>query len=79
MWDIFGMFDIRLYHFVCEFSFLCSFDGVPFLFHDNTLVRTTDFEDIRNSNISEVPMRNTMSELKMLNAGSWFLRVSLFS
>ncbi|CAG5133859.1 unnamed protein product [Candidula unifasciata] len=51
-----------------------SFDGIPFVFHDNTLVRTTDFEEIKNDNISEIPMRNTMSELKMFSAGSWFLQ-----
>jgi len=50
-----------------------SYDGIPFLIHDSTLKRTTNVEaifpdrtDLRASNF-------TLSEIKQLDAGSWFV------
>ncbi|MBA7505791.1 hypothetical protein ES706_04468 [subsurface metagenome] len=56
-----------------ESDVMISYDGVPFLMHDSTLKRTTNVEaifpdrsDLRASNF-------TLSELKQLDAGSWFV------
>ncbi|XP_069842824.1 glycerophosphoinositol inositolphosphodiesterase GDPD2 isoform X2 [Dendropsophus ebraccatus] len=63
---------------VFETDVMVSWDGIPFLMHDETLQRTT--------NVSQVfPLRSrqnatdfTWPELQMLNAGEWFLQRNPF-
>ncbi|XP_035828680.1 glycerophosphodiester phosphodiesterase domain-containing protein 5 [Aplysia californica] len=50
-----------------------SADGVPFLFGDDTLERTTNAESLLPGNASLDPMRHTWVNLTSLDAGSWFL------
>ena len=49
-----------------------SYDGVPFLMHDDTLERTTNVEDIYPSRAEEDASSFNISELFALNAGEWF-------
>ena len=57
--------------------FIHSYDGVPYVFHDEDLRRTTNVHDIFPLKYREAADNFTMDELKRLNAGSWFLRVSI--
>lgn len=50
-----------------------SRDGVPFLMHDETLLRTTDVSEVFPGRQDERAENFTMTELKTLNAGTWFL------
>ncbi|XP_014666712.1 PREDICTED: glycerophosphodiester phosphodiesterase domain-containing protein 5-like isoform X2 [Priapulus caudatus] len=51
-----------------------SYDGIPFLMHDNTLKRTTNIAELGpDSQNSDVSFFN-MSDLRLLDAGSWFLQ-----
>ncbi|XP_058484170.1 glycerophosphodiester phosphodiesterase domain-containing protein 5-like isoform X1 [Solea solea] len=55
-----------------------SYDGVPFLMHDDTLQRTTDVHRVF-PNMSDLPAAVfTWAELERLNAGAWFLKHSPF-
>ena len=49
-----------------EFDVQLSRDGVPVILHDDTLERTTDRGGPR------APAELSLSELKELDAGSWF-------
>jgi len=51
-----------------EFDVQLSADGVPIIFHDDTLARTTD------KGGRHFPDELTLAQLKALDAGSWFNR-----
>ena len=55
-----------------------SFDGVPFLMHDDTLARTTNIAEIFPDRVNEDASSFTMDELKQLNAGLWFIQKDPF-
>ncbi|XP_034538700.1 glycerophosphodiester phosphodiesterase domain-containing protein 5-like [Notolabrus celidotus] len=50
-----------------------SFDGVPFLMHDQTLRRTTNIHEVFPNRTDQSAAMFTWSELESLNAGAWFL------
>lgn len=50
-----------------------SYDGVPFLMHDSTLKRTTNVETVFPDRVDLRASNFTISELKQLDAGSWFI------
>ncbi|XP_061073355.1 glycerophosphodiester phosphodiesterase domain-containing protein 5 [Conger conger] len=50
-----------------------SYDGVPFLMHDNTLRRTTNVREVFPNRTDTPASMFTWSELETLNAGAWFL------
>ncbi|KAM6984065.1 glycerophosphodiester phosphodiesterase domain-containing protein 5 isoform 1-T1 [Tautogolabrus adspersus] len=50
-----------------------SFDGVPFLMHDQTLKRTTNVQEVFPNRTDHPAAMFTWSELESLNAGAWFL------
>jgi len=50
-----------------------SYDGVLFLMHDSTLKRTTNVETIFPDRVDLRASNFTLSELKQLDAGSWFV------
>ena len=49
-----------------------SFDGVLFLMHDNNLKRTTDVEEVFPDRKDDDGTMFNISELRQLDAGSWF-------
>ena len=49
-----------------------SYDGVFFLMHDNLLKRTTNIEDVFPERIDNDATMFNISELRQLDAGSWF-------
>ncbi|MEX2381849.1 MAG: glycerophosphodiester phosphodiesterase family protein [Opitutales bacterium] len=53
-----------------ELDYFHSSDGVPVVFHDRTLDRTTDVRDLWGENISVTS--RSMADLRKLDAGSWF-------
>jgi len=55
----------------------CSYDGVPFLLHDATFKRTTNIDDVFPKLVDVDACWLNMSQIKQLDAGSWFLRVSI--
>jgi len=55
----------------------CSYDGVPFLLHDPTFQRTTNIADVFPKWTDVQACWLNMSEIKQLDAGSWFLKVSI--
>ncbi|XP_064157294.1 glycerophosphodiester phosphodiesterase domain-containing protein 5 isoform X2 [Anguilla rostrata] len=55
-----------------------SYDGVPFLMHDNTLRRTTNVLEVFPNRTDTPASMFTWSELEMLNAGAWFLSCDPF-
>jgi glycerophosphoryl diester phosphodiesterase len=55
-----------------EFDIQLTSDGVPVLFHDDTLERTTNVAEIFPQRKSGAVSAFTISELKRLDAGSWF-------
>jgi len=56
-----------------ESDVMISYDGVPFLMHDSTLKRTTNVEAIFSDRADLRASNFTISELKQLDAGSWFV------
>ncbi|XP_026170316.1 glycerophosphodiester phosphodiesterase domain-containing protein 5 [Mastacembelus armatus] len=50
-----------------------SYDGVPFLMHDSTLMRTTNVADVFPNRTQLDASMFTWAELQQLNAGDWFL------
>nr|XP_022342238.1 glycerophosphodiester phosphodiesterase domain-containing protein 5-like isoform X2 [Crassostrea virginica] len=50
-----------------------SLDGVPFILHDSTFLRTTNIEKVFPSLKSEDASNFNMSQIKQLNAGLWFM------
>ncbi len=55
-----------------EVDIRISIDGELFLLHDDTLTRTTDVEDIFPNRKNDRAETFTLSELRQLDAGSWF-------
>ncbi|XP_067841775.1 glycerophosphodiester phosphodiesterase domain-containing protein 5 [Heptranchias perlo] len=55
-----------------------SWDGVPFLMHDETLRRTTNVEEVFPRNKSINAAFFNWDELAELNAGKWFLKDNPF-
>ena len=55
-----------------------SWDGVPFLMHDDTLLRTTNVASIFPSRKNHRPELFNWAELKLLNAGEWYLNHNPF-
>lgn len=53
-----------------------SYDGVPFLMHDQTLQRTTNIHEVFPNRTKTPASMFTWAELESLNAGAWFLSVS---
>ncbi|MEJ2295164.1 MAG: glycerophosphodiester phosphodiesterase family protein, partial [Candidatus Lokiarchaeota archaeon] len=56
-----------------EVDIQISFDGIPFLMHDHTLKRTTNVSAQFPSRKDDDPSLFTISELRQLDAGSWFV------
>jgi glycerophosphoryl diester phosphodiesterase len=59
-----------------EFDIQLTSDGVPVLFHDDTLERTTNVAEIFPERKSGAVSAFTLTELKRLDAGSWFNKKS---
>jgi glycerophosphoryl diester phosphodiesterase len=55
-----------------EFDIQLTSDGVPVLFHDDTLERTTNVAEIFPQRKSGAVSAFTLSEMKRLDVGSWF-------
>ncbi|XP_050786497.1 glycerophosphodiester phosphodiesterase domain-containing protein 5 isoform X1 [Gopherus flavomarginatus] len=55
-----------------------SYDGVPFLMHDETLRRTTNVEDVFPELAYEHSYMFNWTDLERLNAGEWFLKSDPF-
>ncbi|HEY9122162.1 MAG TPA: glycerophosphodiester phosphodiesterase family protein [Brevefilum sp.] len=51
-----------------------SQDGVPFLMHDDTLLRTTNVAEVYPDRSADDASSFTMDELNNLNAGLWFIQ-----
>jgi glycerophosphoryl diester phosphodiesterase len=56
-----------------EVDIQISYDGIPFLMHDSTLLRTTNISDHFPSRKNDLACMFTIAELKELDAGSWFV------
>ena len=56
-----------------EVDIRISIDGELFLMHDDYLTRTTDIEDIFPNRKNDRAETFTLSELRQLDAGSWFV------
>lgn len=56
-----------------------SLDGVPYLMHDSTLQRTTNIAEVFPDRAGEHSSSFTMEELRMLNAGLWFIQSDPYS
>jgi glycerophosphoinositol inositolphosphodiesterase len=56
-----------------EVDIRISIDGELFLLHDDTLTRTTDVENIFPNRKNDRAETFTLSELRLLDAGSWFV------
>ncbi len=52
-----------------------SYDGIAFAMHDLTLERTTNVKDVFPDQVQEPAANFNMSDLRKLNAGSWFIKV----
>ncbi|XP_039174765.1 glycerophosphodiester phosphodiesterase domain-containing protein 5 isoform X5 [Crotalus tigris] len=52
-----------------------SYDGVPFLMHDQTLRRTTNVEEVFPELAYDHSSTFNWTDLERLNAGKWFLKV----
>jgi glycerophosphoryl diester phosphodiesterase len=55
-----------------EIDVQLSADGVPFIFHDNTAVRTTNVEEVFPERAQHPVTSFTWAELRQLDAGSYF-------
>uniref|UniRef100_A0A452IHH3 GP-PDE domain-containing protein n=1 Tax=Gopherus agassizii TaxID=38772 RepID=A0A452IHH3_9SAUR len=55
-----------------------SYDGVPFLMHDETLRRTTNVEDVFPELAYKHSYMFNWTDLERLNAGEWFLKSDPF-
>ncbi|NXT09206.1 GDPD5 protein, partial [Prunella fulvescens] len=51
-----------------------SYDGVPFLMHDDTLRRTTNIEEVYPDDAGKAASFFSWDALQKLNAGTWFLK-----
>ncbi|XP_044124728.1 glycerophosphoinositol inositolphosphodiesterase GDPD2 [Bufo gargarizans] len=63
---------------VFETDVMVSWDGIPFLMHDETLLRTTNVREVFPFRSSQNSSNFTFSELQKLNAGEWFLQKNPF-
>ncbi|MFW9998749.1 MAG: glycerophosphodiester phosphodiesterase family protein [Candidatus Hodarchaeota archaeon] len=61
-----------------EVDIRISFDGVPFLMHDDLLLRTTNISDHFPNRKNDKAESFTFSELQELDAGSWFIKKDPF-
>ncbi len=61
-----------------EVDIAMSYDGVPFIMHDDTLTRTTNVEEIFPNRKNDRADNFTIAELKQLDAGSWFVEKDPF-
>ncbi len=61
-----------------EIDIQISYDGIPFLMHDDTLERTTNVEELFPTKISQRSSDFNISELMQLDAGSWYLEQDPF-
>ncbi|XP_023777902.1 glycerophosphodiester phosphodiesterase domain-containing protein 4 isoform X2 [Cyanistes caeruleus] len=52
-----------------------SYDGVPFLMHDDTLRRTTNIQEVYPNDTDKAASSFSWDALQKLNAGTWFLKV----
>ncbi|XP_077163563.1 glycerophosphoinositol inositolphosphodiesterase GDPD2 isoform X1 [Paroedura picta] len=59
---------------VLETDVLVSADGVPFIMHDETLIRTTNVQELFPTRAHLNASSFSWSELQQLDAGSWFLQ-----
>ncbi len=62
-----------------EIDVQISADGVPFMMHDNCLLRTTNVEEVFPTRAWDKADTFTWAELQQLNAGSWFVRDDPFN
>lgn len=51
-----------------------SYDGVPFLMHDDTLRRTTNIHEVYPNETGKAASLFSWDSLQKLNAGTWFLK-----
>lgn len=63
---------------VFETDVMVSWDGIPFLMHDETLLRTTNVKQVFPFRSHLSASNFTWSELQKLNAGEWFLQRNPF-
>ncbi len=56
-----------------EVDIVFSHDGIPFLMHDDTLIRTTNVESVYPDRKNDLAESFKWSELKKLDAGTWFV------
>ncbi|XP_077987977.1 glycerophosphoinositol inositolphosphodiesterase GDPD2-like [Glandiceps talaboti] len=56
-----------------------SRDGIPYILHDTILTRTTDVKTVFPQNASTESDFFSISDLKRLNAGSWFIEEDPFN
>ncbi|XP_068103730.1 glycerophosphoinositol inositolphosphodiesterase GDPD2 isoform X2 [Hyperolius riggenbachi] len=63
---------------VFESDVMISWDGIPFLMHDETLLRTTNVNYIFPNRSRESCSNFTWDDLRKLNAGEWFLQRNPF-
>lgn len=61
-----------------EVDIQISYDGVPFLMHDDTLTRTTNVSEHFPSRKDDYAYNFNISELRELDAGSWFVNKDPF-
>jgi len=61
-----------------EVDIRISIDGVPFLMHDDTLLRTTNISDHFPNRKFDKAETFTISELRELDAGTWFIKKDPF-
>ena len=64
--------------FGLESDIRISYDGKPFVFHDSTFRRTTNIASVFPKYVDSSVSSFNISEIKQLNAGSWFLEIDPF-
>ncbi|XP_066437012.1 glycerophosphoinositol inositolphosphodiesterase GDPD2 isoform X4 [Eleutherodactylus coqui] len=63
---------------VFETDVMVSWDGIPFLMHDETLLRTTNVKEVFPDHSRKSCSNFTWSELQELNTSEWFLQKNPF-